>query len=127
MNDAPRRIQRSRAKGWRMPPNTVYVGRPSMNANRHIVVRDGRLWGVWTDGTMDTVTCGSRAEAHALAATLFRQDMEAARARDPQAVDLMRQRLRGHSLCCWCPPDLACHADVLLELANAPMRCEAAP
>lgn len=27
--DSPRRYQRSRAKGWRMPPNSVYVGRPS--------------------------------------------------------------------------------------------------
>lgn len=28
--------------------------------------------------------------------------------------------LRGHDLVCWCPPDLACHADVLLALANGP-------
>lgn len=26
--------------------------------------------------------------------------------------------LRGHDLCCWCPLDQPCHADVLLELAN---------
>ncbi len=26
--------------------------------------------------------------------------------------------LRGHDLCCWCPADQPCHADVLLELAN---------
>jgi hypothetical protein len=25
----PKRIQRKRVKGWRMPPNTVYVGKPS--------------------------------------------------------------------------------------------------
>lgn len=28
--------------------------------------------------------------------------------------------LAGHDLACWCAPQLACHADVLLELANAP-------
>ena len=28
--------------------------------------------------------------------------------------------LRGKDLVCWCPLDQACHADVLLELANAP-------
>lgn len=28
------------------------------------------------------------------------------------------QELRGHDLCCWCPLDQPCHADVLLELAN---------
>ena len=27
--------------------------------------------------------------------------------------------LRGHDLVCWCPLDQPCHADVLLELANA--------
>lgn len=27
--------------------------------------------------------------------------------------------LRGKDLCCWCSPSKACHADVLLELANA--------
>lgn len=127
MSDTPRRIQRSRAKGWRMPPNTVYVGRPSMDANKHLVVRDGRLWGVWIGGTMDTVTCADKADAHRLAAALFRRDMESAQELDPQAVGLTAARLRGKNLACWCAIGLACHADVLLELANAPLRCEAAP
>jgi hypothetical protein len=34
--------------------------------------------------------------------------------------------LRGRDLACWCAPTFDCHADVLLELANAPLRCEAA-
>ncbi len=34
--------------------------------------------------------------------------------------------LRGKNLACWCRLDQPCHADVLLELANAPLRCEAA-
>lgn len=29
----PKRIQRKRTKGWRMPENTVYVGRPSKWGN----------------------------------------------------------------------------------------------
>ena len=29
----PRRVVRSRARGWRMPPNTVYVGRPGKWGN----------------------------------------------------------------------------------------------
>ncbi|MET3514306.1 hypothetical protein ABIC63_002078 [Pseudacidovorax sp. 1753] len=28
--------------------------------------------------------------------------------------------LRGKNLACWCKPGASCHADVLLELANAP-------
>lgn len=27
--------------------------------------------------------------------------------------------LRGKDLCCWCPLDQLCHADVLLEIANS--------
>lgn len=40
-------------------------------------------------------------------------------------VDLRRmvldrlQELRGHDLACWCRLDQPCHAEVLLELANA--------
>jgi hypothetical protein len=30
------------------------------------------------------------------------------------------------ALGCWCRLDQPCHADVLLELANAPLRCDAA-
>lgn len=32
--------------------------------------------------------------------------------------DEIRTELAGHDLCCWCPLDQPCHADVLLELAN---------
>lgn len=30
----PKRIQRRRTKGWRMPPGAVYVGRPTVLADR---------------------------------------------------------------------------------------------
>ncbi|MFN3891941.1 MAG: DUF4326 domain-containing protein [Beijerinckiaceae bacterium] len=33
MTERPKRIQRSRAKGWRMPANAVYVGRPTKWGN----------------------------------------------------------------------------------------------
>ena len=38
----PKRIQRKRTKGWRMPANTVYVGRPSKWGNRFTVEVQGR-------------------------------------------------------------------------------------
>jgi len=34
-------------------------------------------------------------------------------------LDEIRAELAGHDLACWCPLDQPCHADVLLELANA--------
>jgi hypothetical protein len=33
--------------------------------------------------------------------------------------------LRGLNLACWCKIDEPCHADVLLELANPDLKCEA--
>jgi len=32
-DDKPERVQRKRTRGWRMPENTVYVGRPSRWGN----------------------------------------------------------------------------------------------
>ena len=34
-------------------------------------------------------------------------------------TDLDPRELRGKVLLCWCRPELACHGDVLAELANA--------
>lgn len=36
----------------------------------------------------------------------------------PERVETARRELRGKDLVCWCAP-LPCHADVLLEIANA--------
>lgn len=36
--------------------------------------------------------------------------------------EVVRRELAGKDLVCWCPPDQLCHADVLLEIANAPGR-----
>lgn len=33
-------------------------------------------------------------------------------------ADDVRRELRGRDLVCWCPPWQACHADVLIEVAN---------
>lgn len=36
----------------------------------------------------------------------------------PHQREILRTELRGADLACWCRLDRACHADVLLELAN---------
>ena len=87
------RVQLRRTKGWRIPPNTVVVSRPSKWGNPHPVGFCG-LCGV----------THTRTEA----VDLFRCD----------AVNLPVEQLRGKNLGCWCKLDDACHADVLLELAN---------
>lgn len=88
----PRRIQRKRTKGWRMPPNTVYVGRPTRYGNAFVV----RLWGL--------------KEALRLYRELINDQTGYA--------ESIRKELKGKNLACWCPLDQTCHADVLLEIAN---------
>lgn len=129
MTDRLRRIQRQRVKGWRMPENTVYVGRPSRWGNPFAVKcifdyrhRGGRAsWGV-----LESCELGSTGQ-YALGFTQTHDDIAEARAR---AVALYREAindgrlrldaspLRGKHLACWCPLDQPCHADVLLEIAN---------
>lgn len=92
----PHRIQRKRAKGWRMPPGTIYVGRGTKWGNPHTVAE-----------------CGSKEEAVAR----YSQDIT----NDPDLsarVRVIVQELGGRNLACWCPDGAPCHADVLLEIAN---------
>lgn len=96
---APVRIHRKRTKGWKMPPNTVYVGRPS---------KWGNPW---------RVEPGCSAE---LAVTFFRRRIENNRWSEPNKWSI-RAELRGKNLACWCPLDQPCHADVL-EIANGEAR-----
>ncbi len=34
-------------------------------------------------------------------------------------LEEIRAELRGKDLCCWCGLESKCHADILIELANA--------
>ena len=116
MTDAVRRIQRLRTKGWRMPAGAVYVGRPSPFGNAcRIEQVDGVGWCITDTETGLTADCGTLAAAHTAAVARFRATL----ASKPDLVDRIRRELRGKDMCCYCPPHLACHADVLLEVANA--------
>ena len=108
----PQRIQRKRTKGWRMPPNTVYVGRPT---------KWGNPWSLYDEEIQDYPFNSRR-----LIIVRYFADWLMARA-FVGAVNLSERRarivrdlheLRGKNLACWCPPDKPCHADVLLRLAN---------
>jgi hypothetical protein len=108
----PKRIQRSRAKGWRMPAGAIYVGRPTMWGNPWEV-------GLVACGCRSTGECNHNSETAQEAVDIYRAWITTGAYR--------RQflwKLRGHDLCCWCPlvdkdgNPVPCHADVLLELAN---------
>lgn len=115
----PKRIQRHRTKGWRMPANAVYVGRPTKWGNpwtesatrasglfkpecvREVIVTEFRAWLLKT-GSPNGEEAG------------IYHTLQAKRA----AILASLEELRGKDLACWCPLDQPCHADVLLELAN---------
>lgn len=117
----PVRIQRSRAKGWRMPEGAVYVGRPTRWGNPFTASQ-----------CREAGYRGTDAEISARVVEAFRvwlgpmwrnnwdgPKSESARNRVLGSIG----DLRGKDLVCWCRLDQPCHADVLLEIANGP-KCE---
>ena len=106
MSEQPKRIQRKRTKGWKMPENTVYVGRPTRFGNPF---------------NWQLPICGQTPnEAREYAVELYRHFLAEGRGEAYPTDEEIRSALAGKDLACWCPCDQACHADVLLELANAP-------
>jgi hypothetical protein len=75
------------------PVGSVYVGRPTIWGNMFHIGRDG-----------------SREEV----CRRYREWLM----KQPTLVARARKELRGKNLVCWCAP-LGCHADILLEIANA--------
>jgi hypothetical protein len=122
----PRRIQRKRSKGWRMPPGTVLVCRP----------------GPWGNPYMTAPQADPPILAQHVV-SMHRDLIEDRLAGKDAAWFRDRlNRLRGRNLACWCrlcpahqdgkPFGVACwdcapcHADTLGVYANQPFRCEAA-
>jgi hypothetical protein len=112
---APRRVQLSRRKGWRMPENTVVVARPTKWGNPFSVLpghpigqRVGGARGYYAVPTVeDAVAC-------------YREMLTIHEGDTADGLRASLPELRDKNLACWCPLDAPCHADVLLELANAP-------
>lgn len=114
---APVRVQRKRTKGWRMPPNTVYVGRPGKWGNpfvgygwqasfRAVLLlgergdRGGiqraavKLYRLWLTGRWRRVTVDRR--------NAFEREITTVRApARPTRREIVRE-LRGKNLACWC-------------------------
>ena len=90
----PLRIQRKRSKGFQLPDNAVYVGRPSRWGNPYRAEQ-------CSSGATGAVEC-------------FRILVES----EPETIAEIKRELKGKLLACWCPLDKPCHADILAEIAN---------
>ncbi len=136
----PKRIQRKRTKGWKMPPECVYVGRPTRWGNPfgidqwEIPTPTGNFSCVVTATHQVIERFDTKGEAVLKAVALYRE-MLGLRGQAwldflwkygicEEATTTSVDFLKGKDLACWCPvllPDgsrCPCHADVLLELAN---------
>lgn len=100
----PVRVQLSRARGYRKPEGAVVVSRPSKWGNPFTPDCYSSLW--QDDGRWREAAIGD-----------FRLALSDRKLR--VTADDVRRELRGKDLACWCRLDEPCHADVLLELANA--------
>jgi Domain of unknown function (DUF4326) len=86
----PQRIHLRRTKGWRKPDGAIVVARPTKWGNPYPVAEYGRDEAI----------------------RRYREWLS------ESGNERKLAELAGRDLACWCPLDLPCHADVLLDLAN---------
>ena len=138
----PIRVQRKRTKGWRMPPNTVSVTRPGKWGNPFDFRKSDCCWLALSYGCRGDPQGRREASVKAFqewvrpekGKKLVRMERSVRAGNDekdfqigpcfiigpPPTVADIRKELRGKNLACFCQLDQPCHADVLLEIANAP-------
>jgi hypothetical protein len=95
----------SRAPGFRLPPGVASVAYPARWQNKHRPPKGCR-----------------GLEANAEAVAWYRRWLAEQLAADPAFIDPLRS-CRG--LACWCPLDLPCHAEALIEALIATTPWEA--
>lgn len=88
----PKRIQRKRTKGWRMPPNTISVTRPGRYGNPYSLA----------DYDMED------------SLKFCREYFEGQLKDDPTFFDSAKDK----DVACFCKQGHRCHGDIVLELAN---------
>jgi len=132
-SETPKRITLSRAKGWRMPPNTVKVDRSTAWGNPYtfkpyLPAHDATGEPIEHMNAANERAAIKRAKRRAAECSVdaFRRSIEtedildvaAERTGDHWTMTSWLRPLRGKNLACWCKPGEPCHADVLLEIAN---------
>lgn len=116
-----------------MPEDAMYVGRPTRWGNpisAKYGITSGPSWadirgkpmqtGVWPcEEAVIYAMSAPRELAAEHAVDIFRTYCEVQQRDYPDTFAEWIAPLTGKDLCCWCPVDAACHADVLLALANS--------
>lgn len=113
----PGPVQLHRVAGWRMPPHTRSVARPSRWGNPFRIQRaDDRYDIIFRDRRYCTID--DIEEARLVAVNVFSIHLGPMGLIEPDDLDEWLAPLRGWNLACYCPLGQPCHRDVLLTLAN---------
>jgi Domain of unknown function (DUF4326) len=110
----PTRIQLSRAKGWRMPPNTVKVDRTTRWGNPFDLKQTSICFLAVTSAFPAPFVGLHQRPSAGRSVDLFTARVQAQLEADRDYLE----PLRGKNLACWCKVGTPCHGDVLLQLAN---------
>ncbi len=107
-----KRIQRKRVKGWKMPENTVYVGRPTKWGNPFKI---DKMY-IPTDEILANPfnPKWEMCEDIDQALKLYKEHLD----REIKYGRLRLDEIKGKNLACFCKEGEPCHADILLKLAN---------
>lgn len=105
----PKRIQRKRTKGWKMPEGAVYVGRPTRWGNPFFVGHHCQTYKEAVDKYAHYMLPYSHHGEYSSMVDFMLSETN---------LSEMMNELAGKDLACWCPLDRPCHADFLLEMAN---------
>lgn len=118
----PKRIQRKRTKGWRMPKGAKYVGRPTRWGNPYsraeVIANIKEDWMQKFSFPATEAQLIAEQEWRTIALEMYQEHLTERIELVNGDVNWIKEELRGKDLVCWCPLDQACHADVLLEIAN---------
>lgn len=116
----PQRIQRKRTKGWRMPANTVYVGRPTKFGNPFTLLQ------CYEEAFLELKHMRHEIPSSQIdqdwqnyARAILIQKYKSYLADNPMLINEAKNKLKGKNLACFCKPGDPCHADILLTLANS--------
>jgi hypothetical protein len=109
----PQRLQRKRTKGWRKPDGAIVVSRPSKYGNPFHTHVDGFRVHPAFCATIHYLWIEARLLPELAAIFVGCNPMPV-----PPTKDEIRRDLAGHDLLCWCGEGSACHADMLLHIAN---------
>ena len=107
-------VQRKRSKGWRMPEDAIYVGRPTKWGNPYQVQRMlANLFGVYnSDGESIGGIYHTERTAQIDAVRMYEEMMRQKLESDSSVLD----ELKGKKLACWCKVGEPCHRTALLRL-----------